>query len=447
MNKEELAFLINQGESFNIEFKESYSDSIAKEICAFSNANGGKILIGIRDNKEIKGINITNKLKSQIHDLVHNFDPKFNIILEEIEDILVINVPEGNFKPYSVNGKFYVRYGTNSQQLSRDEIRDFFQKEGLVLFDEKLNCDFNIKTDFNKIAFKTFLKRSGIKTTMNNNELLSNLALTKGNVMKNAGVLLFSKDVSRFFINATITCVLFQGTSKATVLDKKEFTSDIYSNYINTMKYLKSKLNTNYIITSERNEKLELPEEALREALMNAIAHRNYSQQGANIQVAIFLDRVEINNPGGLVNGIKLEELGTKSLSRNNLLFGLLQRMRMVEKIGSGIRRMREQMKEYGLENPIIETNEHWFTIIFKRTISNNVTRLGVKLGVKLGVNQVRIIKQINENKYITADKLSKILSISTTAVENNLKKLKNMNYIRRVGSDKSGYWEIIKNK
>ena len=90
---------------------------------------------------------------------------------------------------------------------------------------------------------------------------------------------------------------------------------------------------------------MELPEVALREAILNAIVHRNYFISGANIQIYIFSDRVEIVNPGGLVKGLTLKDLGKKSLSRNNLLFGLMQRMNLVEKIGSGILRIKNSLK------------------------------------------------------------------------------------------------------
>lgn len=110
-----------------------------------------------------------------------------------------------------------------------------------------------------------------------------------------------------------------------------------------------------------------MPEEALREALLNAIAHRDYFVTGVNILGEIFSDRLEIANPGGLVKGLTIKDLGKRSLSRNNLLFGLLQRMALVEKVGSGIIRMKNAMKEYGIKGPRFDINENWFTIIFNR--------------------------------------------------------------------------------
>src|SRR3989344_7018022 len=147
MDKKEVEFLLKEGEGYNLEFKENDSSDLAKEICAFANATGGKILLGVTDKGEIKGINITNRLKSQIVDIARNLDPKLEISLEEVGNILVVNIPEGKNKPYSVNGKFFMRYGPNSQQLGRDEIRDLFHKEGLVQFDVSANTKFDLNKD------------------------------------------------------------------------------------------------------------------------------------------------------------------------------------------------------------------------------------------------------------------------------------------------------------
>ena len=124
ISKPELNFILQEGEGFKIEFKESLSN-IDKEIVAFANAEGGRIFLGINDNRVIKGIDITNKLKSQIQDIARNCDPAIKIDLEEVDNILIVNVNEGKDKPYKCSSGFYLRQGPNSQKLSRDEIINF----------------------------------------------------------------------------------------------------------------------------------------------------------------------------------------------------------------------------------------------------------------------------------------------------------------------------------
>ncbi len=111
---------------------------------------------------------------------------------------------------------------------------------------------------------------------------------------------------------------------------------------------------------------LELPDEALREAIINSIVHRDY-RSPANIQIFIFFDRVEIHNPGGLVAGLKLSDLGKRSVPRNPLLFSVFYRMDLVEHIGSGLKRIRDSMEKHGLKEPSIDADENWFLMTFFR--------------------------------------------------------------------------------
>jgi len=142
MNKDELQLILEEGEGYRIEFKESMTN-IDKELVAFANSSGGRIFLGITDDKEIKGVKITNKLKSQIQDIANNCQPPIKIIFEEVENILIINVREGEDKPYRCASGFYTRVGPNSQKLNRNDIIEFFKAEGKIRFDELINSRFD----------------------------------------------------------------------------------------------------------------------------------------------------------------------------------------------------------------------------------------------------------------------------------------------------------------
>ncbi|MFA5000462.1 MAG: ATP-binding protein [Patescibacteria group bacterium] len=462
MNNKELDFLIQEGEGFNLEFKENYNSDIAKEICAMANANGGKILIGVTDDGKMKPVVLSNKMKSEIQDLVRKFDPSFSVGLSEFNGIIIIDVPEGKKKPYSTGGKFYMRQGACSQQLSRDEIKSFFIKEGLVRFDEMSNSKFNFAEDFNEKAFQNFLKMSGINNDLSREEILRNLKLLDDGNLKNAGVLLFCKEATRHIGSATIICSAFQGNDKVKIIDSKKFDADLFSNFEEAYKFLTYRLNTEYIITGgARIEKLELPEKAIREAILNAIAHRDYFST-SKIQIHIFSDRVEINNPGGLVGNIKVEDLYKRSFPRNNLLFGLMQRMDLVEEIGSGLMRINQMMEEYLLPSPIIKADDSLgFEITFKRPDLQEMSieqrmeeykrvgkkvgqKVGEKVGEKLSDNQRKIIELIKKNSNISIVDLAKSVGIAEKNIEENLKKLKSRDIVKRIGPAKGGHWEII---
>ena len=149
-----------------------------------------------------------------------------------------------------------------------------------------------------------------------------------------------------------MSCTLFQGTGETTVINGEDFHSDIYTMIEATMDWIESKLNTAYIIREvRREERLELPKEAIREAVVNALAHRDY-QGTANVQIHISLNRLEIISPGGLPAGVTEETLGSESRPRNALLSDLLYRMKAVKQAGSGIRHMRALCREHGCDEP-----------------------------------------------------------------------------------------------
>lgn len=449
MENKELDFMLQEGEGLRVEFKESFDKSLAKEIVAFANSNGGKILLGVGDDSKVKGIDINNKLKSQIQDLAIHCDPFVKINLEGQGNILVIDVKEGKDKPYSCSSGFYLRQGPNSQKMKRNEILDFFNIEGKILFDEQINHNFKYKKDFDDDKFDSFLEKSKISKVIPIKSILKNIGvLYDKEEFKNAGVLFFCDKIEEFIPQAIITCVLYKGKDKVFIIDKKDFVGDIVSNYQNSVDFLYRNLKLKYEIKGfgPRKDILEVPKEALKEALVNALVHRNYSEKGANILVEIYDDRVEITNPGGLVSGIKESEFGKKSLSRNPLLFSLFKRINLVEKVGSGVNRIKKALKEAGLKPPMFEFT-NFFTITFYRP-KENIEELGKgglveRLVERLVESQKEILKLISSNPKISKKQLSKSIGISTTAIDKNITQLKKKDLLKRIGPAKGGYWKL----
>lgn len=178
MTKKELQLIIEEGEGYRIEFKENLAN-IDKEMVAFANSSGGKIFLGITDNKEIKGISITNKLKSQVQDIANNCQPSVKILFEEYKDILIIDAREGEDKPYKCSSGFYTRVGPNSQKLKRDEIIGFFKSEGKVRFDELINLKFNYRIHFSSQKLEKFLRLAGISNILDVPTTLVNLGVAE----------------------------------------------------------------------------------------------------------------------------------------------------------------------------------------------------------------------------------------------------------------------------
>jgi len=180
MTEKDFEVILKTGESFFVEFKEKLDKSLAKEIVAFSNSQGGRIFIGITDNGEIKGIKITNKVKSQIFDTARNCDPPIGIKLSTYKNrILVVEVSGGDKKPYLCSQGFFVRNGSNSQKLSRDEILSFAYTESRLTFDEQTNKDFIYPDDFDKQKFNDYLKEAKLTDINDDKSLLINLGVAK----------------------------------------------------------------------------------------------------------------------------------------------------------------------------------------------------------------------------------------------------------------------------
>ncbi|MBI4243456.1 MAG: putative DNA binding domain-containing protein, partial [Planctomycetes bacterium] len=158
LTKQDLEIILQEGEGHTIEFKESFTSSIAQDIVAFTNATGGRIFIGVDDSGKVNGINITNSLKSQITDIARNCDPQICVNLQTLGNVLIVNVEEGSNKPYQCKDGFFLRQGPNSQKLTRDQIIQFYIDETKIRFDTQFNPKFRYPEDFDKNLFRQYLQ-------------------------------------------------------------------------------------------------------------------------------------------------------------------------------------------------------------------------------------------------------------------------------------------------
>jgi len=448
MNEKELKMILAEGEGLKVEFKERFdSKNLAKEIVAFANTEGGRIFLGVSDEGEIKGTEITNRLKSQIQDIARNCEPSIKISFEEVGKVLVIAVFEGENKPYQCSLGFYLREGPNSQKLSRDEILNFVTGVGKIKFDEQINENFKFPEDFDEDRFEKFLKKSNI-TNKNILDVLINLSLAvkKGNeiIFNNAGILLFGKNIERFVKQNFVYCTLFKGNERVDIIDRKEFKEDLLTNYFEALNFLKKHLKLSYILegSGPRKEVLELPEEALKEALINSLIHRDYFETGFGVNVEIFDDRVEITNWGKLLFDRK--ELGKISIPRNPILFDLFHRLNMIEKAGSGINRIKRLIKEMNLK--VRFESSDFFRVIFMRHLDDESTPQvtpQVTPQAELTELEKKVFLEIRNNPKISRNNLSKRLGIGEDTVKEYLRKLREKGILRRIGETSAGYWEV----
>ena len=213
MNRSELDDLIALGERFTSEFKRAMPADLGREICAFANASGGVILIGVDGAGEVVGVRDPNRLKSQVQSFGRTADPPIAIEIESIGDVLWVNVPEQHSKPYSFGGRFFIREGASTQQLSRDEIREFFFEEGFIRMDETPCNAFDPEVDITLGRWEEFAERARIDLGLDALAVLENLHLLKDSRMTHAGAWLLADDITRFTLQADVTCAVFRGSS------------------------------------------------------------------------------------------------------------------------------------------------------------------------------------------------------------------------------------------
>ena len=199
-------------------------------------------------------------------------------------------------------------------------------------------------------------------------------------LFRNAGVLFFAKNVRHFFPEAYITCLLGKGADKVHILDRRDFDGGIVADIEDALSFIERNTRTAYRIESLRRENIpEYPMRALREAITNAVMHRDWFFEGANVFVEVYANRIEVISPGTLPTGLKMAELGRESIRRNPLIADLLHRIEFIEKAGTGIRRIRDEAREQGCPEPEFKIRGAFFVVVFRpdpevRALEDQVT-------------------------------------------------------------------------
>jgi len=421
------------------------------------------VYIGISDDNRVVGTDTSNRARSLIRDTINKIEPRLNVSIDVYNNIIVLTVPEGTKKPYSCPAGFYLRTGPNSQKLDRDSIIEFFQNEGRVRYDQIIREDLPVAERFNEAAYRRFIKTAKISDVLDRDKNLINLkcgGMSGGKLcFTNVGALFFrTNDEDVEFRHAGIVCALFKGTNKAYVLDAKELNGDIVSNINDAIIFLKKHLRISFKIEGLRRENiLELPEDALREAVTNAACHRNYFEHGARIMVEIYDDRVDIVSPGGVCKGITPENFGTVSITRNPLVLNMFYRIDYIEQMGTGIMRMRNATKEANVAEPVFELN-NFFRVTFKRppiesVVPSNTQAVNSSIGRQSVANRSQsvvmtdrkriVLSYLEENAQGKVSDFVDIVGLSDGRVRALLREMVSDGTIEKVGKNRYAYYVL----
>ena len=369
---------IKNGESKILELKEKLPDnkSIAKTVIAFANTSGGKIIVGINDKLNITGVD-ANSVYSQKDKIASVIcDSCSPDILPEIYTIniggkllLAIEIFRGNLMPYFLKSEgkaegVYIRVGATNRKASPQIIEELQRHKRYVSFDEEINYDITVREP-DMLPIKARFAKIG-KTL--NDEKLRNLKLIKTDrsitYPTNALLILLGK-----FPHCTVKCARFKGVTMETFIDKKEYRGNIFSVIENTQSFILNHINLSAKIEGlYRTDSYEIPIVALREALINALIHRDYANFGRDVKVGVYDDIVNIVSPGALPNIVTVEDiLRGRSEIRNKVIANVFKELGLIEQWGSGISRTMIACKKAGLKQPRIRERGDFVDVEFYR--------------------------------------------------------------------------------
>ncbi len=419
----------------------------------------GTIYFGINDEGKVLGQQIGKSTLRDISKAISDWiEPKVypDIQVKKIQgkNCIVVNV-SGHDTVYSARGRYYLRMGEEDKKLSVNELKHLVEKKSNYIYSWGFEVsDFSVpKADIATI--KKFIdkgrKAGRIEYAYDSaRNVLNKLHLIKGKKLLNAGRALFCKD-NRIEVRAAV----FATDEKTTFLDIQSFKGTLFELIAQCETYVKEHINWRAkIVDFKRVETPEVPVEAVREAIVNSLCHRDFNNPSGN-ELAIYRNRIEIYNPGQFPYDHSPEEFikGTeKSIPRNPLIADTFYYAKDIERWGSGFKRIVDECKATGVR-VTFENIKTGFVVTFYRpesTTDQKVVRKGGQIGgqkkrAELTKKQELVLNQIENKQGISRRELARILQINPSAVQKHIQGLKEKGYIRRIGPDKGGHWEVVK--
>jgi len=460
-------------ENQNLEWKETWRDEYIKWICGFANAQGGILFIGKNDKGIVTGVPAAFKLMEAIPNKVRDILGiiiDVNLMKENDKEFLEIVVEPYPY-PVSYKGQYHYRSGSTKQVLKGPALDKFLLKKQGKRWDGVPVPNVTVK-DLGIDAFELFRAKATKSGRLSkevlsesNEMLVENLRLKDGNYLKRAAVLLFHPDPEVFFTGAYIKIGFFQ--TEVDLIYQDEIHGNLFEQSEKAMDLLLTKYFKAYISYEgiTRVERFLFPREALREVLLNAIVHKDYGR-GAPIQIKVSENKIIFWNEGELPENWTIERLKQKHPSSpyNPDIANAFFRAGLIESWGRGIEKIELECRNHGIPIPEykyvpsnfmleIDATEMLNKIRMQNLLDSkgkelgkksNQKRLGEGLGERLGENRMNILQIMKDNPKVSIHKLSKLIGISTTAIENNITYLKEKNFVKRIGAAKGGFWKII---
>jgi ATP-dependent DNA helicase RecG len=421
--------LLTKEESKTLEFKENAHSiqKIIQTIVAFANTAGGILVIGIRDKtKEVVGIanvleeeeRVANAIADSVEPLLI---PSLQLHTWRGRDLLLVSVSH-NFGPYylkskGVNEGTYIRFGSTNRLADSATILEIQRLKAHKYFDEQPNFDCNVDQINFHLAKKLFEKIAKKFTHNTAKSLTLRLKYQEREVPSNGAVLLFADRPGEFFPDAVIRLGRFLGRDKAQILDQQTLDLSISIALEPIITFIRRHTSTAAEIGAIRRKDIpQYPPAVVREAIVNALLHTDYSIKGASIQIAIFDDRIEITNPGSLPYGLDLETaLSGVSQLRNRVIGRVFRELNLIEQWGSGLGRMMKICQQQGISVPKFEELGNFF----RTTLFHDMHE-----PQPMEEWQQPIIKYLKKHKEILPKEAQTIWKVTSRTASSRLKKM-----------------------
>jgi ATP-dependent DNA helicase RecG len=434
-------------ESQTLEYKQSWRNDCLKAVSAFANSDGGVLIVGLDDKGKPSGLNNFKKLLEDIPNTIRNklgIIPSIKPNKKNNKDTIKITVAPCSV-PISYNGKYYIRSGSTVQELQGKELADFLMKKSGSTWDDIVEerAGFNEMNNDSIEKFKKYAVDripSIIKET-DNTTLLQKLNLIDDGDLKRAAVLLFGNDPQKFYLQSVVRIGKFLTDTEIQTTDIVE--GNLFAQLESALEILRTK----YLVSNikyegiHRRDILEYPYEALREAIINALIHRDYSGT-SQIQIRVYPDKLMLMNEGKLPPEIPVEKLKTNHLSipRNTLLAKIFYYAGFIESWGHGTIKIVENCMEQGLPEPDFVEEFGVMTVTFYKDKLNkeNLKKLG------LNDRQIKAVTYIKENEKITNKEYQGINDCSRNTATNDLRDLIKKHVLKESGKKGAGSYYVI---
>ena len=438
---------------FKVMLEEKKPKSWLKSVSAFANGLGGSLFFGIDNDGHVKGLDdlqhVCETISSKIRDYMDPL-PEVEMIPHDIDGlhILQLKVNAGHYTPYYYIGDgqriTFVRVGDKSIPATAEQMVRLVLKGSNKTFDS-LHSDYKAEDHSFTILANTFKDRT--KQEWDKKFLLSfGLVNSSGN-LTNAGAL-FADDCPLW--QSRLYCTLWDGKGKGDAINDAEFTGNILMLLREAMNFVKSNTKKGWEkLPDGRKNKPEYAERAVLEAMVNHFIHRDYTVIGGEVHLDIYDNRLTVTSPGGMYNGMLIQELDIADVSserRNPILANVMAQLDYMEKRGSGLTRICNETKAlYGYRDelkPVFKSTPTQFqTTIFASSDSSNV---GDVSETKLTERQQKILNLIKKSPTITGKQMSETLSVSQRTIERDISSLRKIGILKREGKDNDGTWVVV---